>query len=197
MPTSSSPATARSAPARSCGLCTTTGAGWPRRCPSTAWRGATRWRAPWRSRARASSPPMRSGRTRSGSTSMWLRWPVSSTASDPCRPPRSRVRERLTAWRGWPASSGSRDGAPTEAAGHGYVLRQGVDERYGMRVLVTGAAGHLGEALMRVLPGEGHAVHGLDVKPGPFVDLVGSVADPELVREAADGVDAIIHAATL
>jgi UDP-glucose 4-epimerase len=66
-----------------------------------------------------------------------------------------------------------------------------------MRVLVTGAAGHLGEALMRVLPGEGHAVHGVDVKPGPFVDLVGSVADPELVREAADGVDAIIHAATL
>ncbi len=66
-----------------------------------------------------------------------------------------------------------------------------------MRVLVTGAAGHLGEALMRVLPGEGHEARGLDIKPGPFVDLVGSVADPEVVREAVAGTQAILHAATL
>jgi UDP-glucose 4-epimerase len=64
-------------------------------------------------------------------------------------------------------------------------------------VLVTGSAGHLGEALMRRLPEEGHEVRGLDVKQGPFVDLRGSVADRELVRAALDGVDFVVHTATL
>lgn len=66
-----------------------------------------------------------------------------------------------------------------------------------MRILVTGAAGHLGEALMRRLPEEGHEAFGLDVKAGPFVDLVGSVADARTVREAVDGAEAILHTATL
>jgi UDP-glucose 4-epimerase len=63
----------------------------------------------------------------------------------------------------------------------------------GMRVLVTGSAGHLGEALMRVLP---DAV-GLDVLESRYTTMVGSVADAALVRRAVDGVDAIVHAATL
>jgi UDP-glucose 4-epimerase len=66
-----------------------------------------------------------------------------------------------------------------------------------MRILVTGAAGHLGEALMRTLPDQGHEVRGLDIKPGEFVDLVGSVADAGVVREAVDGMQAILHTATL
>ena len=66
-----------------------------------------------------------------------------------------------------------------------------------MRVLITGAAGHLGEGLMRRLPEHGYVVRGLDVKAGPFVDVVGSVAERELVREALRGVDAVLHAATL
>src|SRR5919202_5724258 len=66
-----------------------------------------------------------------------------------------------------------------------------------MRILVTGSAGHLGEALMRTLPAHGHDVIGLDVLESPHTDFVGSVADRELVARAVDGVDAIVHAATL
>jgi UDP-glucose 4-epimerase len=66
-----------------------------------------------------------------------------------------------------------------------------------MRILVTGSAGHLGEALMRTLPEHGHDAIGLDVLESPHTDLVGSVADGALVTRAVDGVDAIVHAATL
>jgi UDP-glucose 4-epimerase len=62
-----------------------------------------------------------------------------------------------------------------------------------MRVLVSGSAGHLGEALMRVLP---DAI-GLDVLESPHTTVVGSVADAALVRRCVEGVDAIVHAATL
>jgi UDP-glucose 4-epimerase len=65
------------------------------------------------------------------------------------------------------------------------------------RVLVTGSAGHLGDALVRVLRAEGVAVAGLDVLASPQTDLVGSVADRAFVRRAVDGADAIVHAATL
>ena len=66
-----------------------------------------------------------------------------------------------------------------------------------MRLLVTGSAGHLGEALVRVLGAEGHEVAGLDVLASPYTKHVGSVADRELVREAVAGADAVLHAATL
>src|SRR5919109_1070017 len=67
-----------------------------------------------------------------------------------------------------------------------------------MRVLVTGSSGHLGEALMRVLGSEGRLdLVGLDVLPSPYTTVVGSVADRALVRRCMDGVDAVVHAATL
>src|SRR4051794_34824496 len=66
-----------------------------------------------------------------------------------------------------------------------------------MRVLITGSAGHLGEALARVLRDAGHEVVGLDRLPSPFTDVVGSVADRDVVRACVRGVDAILHAATL
>jgi nucleoside-diphosphate-sugar epimerase len=66
-----------------------------------------------------------------------------------------------------------------------------------MRVLVTGSAGHLGEALVRVLRGEGLDVIGLDILDSPHTDVVGSVADRALVRAAIAGADAVVHAATL
>lgn len=65
-----------------------------------------------------------------------------------------------------------------------------------MRILVTGSAGHLGEALVRVL-GADHDVVGLDVLDSPFTTLTGSVADRDVVRRAMDGVDAVLHTATL
>lgn len=66
-----------------------------------------------------------------------------------------------------------------------------------MRVLVTGSAGHLGEGLVRELRAAGEDVVGLDVLPSPWTDVVGSVADCDLVREAIAGADAVLHAATL
>src|SRR3954452_17977171 len=62
-----------------------------------------------------------------------------------------------------------------------------------MRILVTGSSGHLGEALRRVLDDS----VGLDILPSPYTDIVGSVADRAVVRRAVEGVDAIVHAATL
>jgi nucleoside-diphosphate-sugar epimerase len=66
-----------------------------------------------------------------------------------------------------------------------------------MRVLVTGSAGHLGEALVRVLRDDGYDVVGLDRLLSSHTDIVGSIADRELVRSAVDGADAVVHAATL
>lgn len=66
-----------------------------------------------------------------------------------------------------------------------------------MKTLVTGSAGHLGEALVRTLRERGEAVVGMDVKSSPGTDVVGSVADRGRVEEAMDGVDAVLHAATL
>jgi nucleoside-diphosphate-sugar epimerase len=66
-----------------------------------------------------------------------------------------------------------------------------------VRILVTGSSGHLGEALVRVLCGAGHDVLGLDVLPSPFTTVVGSVADRACVAPLLDGVDAVVHTATL
>jgi UDP-glucose 4-epimerase len=66
-----------------------------------------------------------------------------------------------------------------------------------VRVLVTGSSGHLGEALSRVLGSEGHDVLGLDVLESPRTQVLGSIVDRECVRRCVEGVDAIVHAATL
>jgi UDP-glucose 4-epimerase len=66
-----------------------------------------------------------------------------------------------------------------------------------VKILVTGSAGHLGEALVRSLRDEGSEVIGLDRLDSPFTNVVGSIADRELVRRCLDGVDAVLHAATL
>jgi UDP-glucose 4-epimerase len=64
-------------------------------------------------------------------------------------------------------------------------------------ILVTGSAGHLGEALMRTLLASGREAVGIDVKASPFTTMVGSIVDRTFVRTCVRGVDAIIHAATL
>ena len=66
-----------------------------------------------------------------------------------------------------------------------------------MTILVTGSAGHLGEALVRTLRTEGRAARGIDIKPSAFTDVVGSITDADVVGRAMDGVDAVIHTATL
>ncbi len=66
-----------------------------------------------------------------------------------------------------------------------------------MRVVVTGSAGHLGEGLVRQLRAEGHEVVGIDVLASPFTTEVGSVLDGALLRRRLEGVDGVLHAATL
>jgi UDP-glucose 4-epimerase len=67
----------------------------------------------------------------------------------------------------------------------------------GDRVLVTGSAGHLGEALVRVLRAGGRDVVGLDLLASPFTTTVGSIADRATVRGCLAGVSAVLHPATL
>src|SRR5688572_8498042 len=65
------------------------------------------------------------------------------------------------------------------------------------RILVTGSSGHLGEALVRTLRAAGRACRGVDIAPSAFTDLVGSIADPAIADAAMDGIDAVLHTATL
>ena len=65
------------------------------------------------------------------------------------------------------------------------------------RVLITGSAGHLGEALAWTLARQGKSVIGIDIKASPYTTHLGSVTDAELITEAMDGVDTVFHAATL
>jgi UDP-glucose 4-epimerase len=67
----------------------------------------------------------------------------------------------------------------------------------GGRTLVTGSAGHLGEALVRVLRADGDDVVGLDMVASPTTTVVGSVSDRDVVRRCLAGVDAVVHTATL
>ncbi len=64
-----------------------------------------------------------------------------------------------------------------------------------MTLLVTGSAGHLGEALVRTLRAEGRPVRGIDLLPSPFTDAVGSIADRGFLRDAFAGVTGVLHAA--
>lgn len=66
-----------------------------------------------------------------------------------------------------------------------------------MTVLVTGSAGHLGEAMMRTLRAAGRDVRGLDIVASPYTNHVGSIADRAVVRHVMDGVRTVVHTATL
>jgi UDP-glucose 4-epimerase len=66
-----------------------------------------------------------------------------------------------------------------------------------MTILVTGSAGHLGEALLRTLRRRGFSARGIDLKSSPFTDATGSIVDPDFVRRQMDGITAVIHTATL
>jgi UDP-glucose 4-epimerase len=66
-----------------------------------------------------------------------------------------------------------------------------------VRILVTGTSGHLGEALARTLRDVDCESVGLDLRPSPFTDVVGSIGDRALVRSCMRDVDAVLHTATL
>jgi nucleoside-diphosphate-sugar epimerase len=64
-------------------------------------------------------------------------------------------------------------------------------------ILVTGSAGHLGEGLMRTLRSQRRCALGVDIKPSPYTDRVGSIVDRSFVAECMAGIDAVLHTATL
>jgi nucleoside-diphosphate-sugar epimerase len=66
-----------------------------------------------------------------------------------------------------------------------------------MKYLVTGSAGHLGEALVRTLRGAHHEVAGIDLLESEFTTDVGSITDVDRVRRCMEGVEVVFHAATL
>lgn len=66
-----------------------------------------------------------------------------------------------------------------------------------MKILVTGSAGHLGEALVRTLTELRHEVAGLDILASPFTTHVSSITDREAVKSLLTGVETVFHTATL
>lgn len=66
-----------------------------------------------------------------------------------------------------------------------------------MRILVTGSSGHLGEALMRTLRKVNNDISGIDILPSDFTNHVGSIADREFVKRSMQGIDRVLHTATL
>lgn len=66
-----------------------------------------------------------------------------------------------------------------------------------MRVLVTGAAGHIGGRVTEELLAAGHELVLTDLLPVEAPDAhrvhVGDLQDPGLVRRAMDGVEAVVH----
>jgi len=68
-----------------------------------------------------------------------------------------------------------------------------------MRILLTGSSGWLGRVLAPRLIALGHQVTGLDIAPGLYTDVLGSVADPALVDSTftKSAIEAVIHAGAL
>ena len=72
-----------------------------------------------------------------------------------------------------------------------------------MKVLVTGATGFVGPAIVRALVDAGHTVRVLEREPGRSASLpnqeaaVGDVTDPASLRRAAEGQDVVVHLVAL
>jgi UDP-glucose 4-epimerase len=68
-----------------------------------------------------------------------------------------------------------------------------------MKVLVTGSSGQLGSYVSELLV-PSHSVVGMDIRPQPLeplrrISIVGDITEPQDVRRAMSGVDAVIHCA--
>ena len=68
-----------------------------------------------------------------------------------------------------------------------------------MRILVTGSSGWLGQTLVPRLKNAGNEVIGIDLLPAPTTQIVGSIADRELIRSTIRDfqVNAVIHSGAL
>jgi uncharacterized protein YbjT (DUF2867 family) len=72
-----------------------------------------------------------------------------------------------------------------------------------VKILVTGATGFVGPAIVRALVDAGHTVRVLEREPGRSASLpnqeaaVGDVTDPASLRHAAEGQDVVVHLVAL
>ncbi len=63
--------------------------------------------------------------------------------------------------------------------------------------LVTGSAGHLGEAILRLARDRALPAMGLDIVASPYTDIVANITDSDAVTKSVQGVTAVLHCATL
>ena len=65
------------------------------------------------------------------------------------------------------------------------------------RILVTGSAGAVGNAVCVHLLEQGHTVRGVDIRPTPNVPdaIQGDLADKAVVYRAVEGMETVIHLA--
>ena len=64
-------------------------------------------------------------------------------------------------------------------------------------VLVTGSAGAIGNAVSIWLQGRGHTVRGVDLRPTPNLEdaVQGDLAERDVVYQAMEGMDTVVHLA--
>lgn len=91
-------------------------------------------------------------------------------------------------------SASDRWSAPSAALGGG-------SESAEMRIVITGAAGMLGEHLSRKLADACHETVGVDIRQAPQAGrtsrhIVGDIRDPEVMSRAIIGADAVVHCAS-
>jgi dihydroflavonol-4-reductase len=68
----------------------------------------------------------------------------------------------------------------------------------GDTVLVTGASGFIGSAVVRALLADGRSVLGFDLEPSPAIEsVVGDVCDAAAVHRTMRGCDSVFHTAAL
>lgn len=65
------------------------------------------------------------------------------------------------------------------------------------KILVTGSAGHLGEALVRTLQNQKKEVVGIDIIDSNYTNHVGTITDRDFVKRCMNNVESVIHTATL
>lgn len=64
-----------------------------------------------------------------------------------------------------------------------------------MKVVLTGSSGRVGRAIFAALASAGHEVAGVDIVPFSTTLIHGDCGDPEIMKPAIEGADAIIHTA--
>ena len=66
-----------------------------------------------------------------------------------------------------------------------------------MHILITGSSGHLGMALSIALKNSPHQIVGIDLQPSKYTHHIGSISNKAFVQKCMQGIDVVLHTATL